>query len=112
MVAEDAQPAQADLVQVPRLAALRLARGLSSARGLAATPAATRTASALAGTSWTRAHQAPAAAARAVIATVASSQSANGRGVPSRAASSLPRNRLRDAPISTGNGVTAAAQAG
>ena len=65
---------------------------------------ATRTASALPGTRCTRAHQAPAAAARAVTDTVASSDSANGRGVPSGAASSRPRNRLRDAPISTGNG--------
>src|SRR4249919_3184484 len=40
----------------------------------------TRTASAFAGTSWTRAHHAPAAAARAVTATVASSEPANGRG--------------------------------
>src|SRR5215469_7117693 len=62
----------------------------------------TRTASAFAGTSWTRAHHAPAAAARAVTATVASSQPANGRGEPSGAASSRPRNRLREAPIRTG----------
>src|SRR5215813_454655 len=62
----------------------------------------TRTASAFPGTSWTRAHHAPAAAARAVTATVASSQPANGRGEPSGAASSLPRNRLREAPIRTG----------
>ncbi len=63
---------------------------------------ATRTASELAGTSCTRAHQAPAAAARAVTATVASSLPVKGRAVPSGAASSRPRKRLREAPTSTG----------
>src|SRR5262245_48332103 len=63
---------------------------------------ATRTASAFAGTSWTRAHHAPAVAARAVTATVASSQPANGRGEPSGPASSRPRNRLREAQTRTG----------
>src|SRR6266851_7269572 len=64
---------------------------------------ATRTASALAGTWCTRAHQAPPAAASAVTATVASSEPENGRTVPSGAASSRPRKRFRDAPTSTGN---------
>ena len=64
--------------------------------------AATRTASAFSGTWCTRTHQAPAAAASAVIATVAPSQSANGLGVPSGPASRLPRKRFLDAPTRTG----------
>src|SRR5690606_3207692 len=64
--------------------------------------AATRTASAFGRTRWTRTHHAPAAATRAVTATVASSHSTNGRGVPSGAARSLVRNPLREAPTRTG----------
>src|SRR6266542_578185 len=65
--------------------------------------AATRTASALAATACTRTHHAPAAAASAVSAMVASSEPANGRGVPSAAASRRPMKRFLDAPTSTGN---------
>src|SRR5204862_4026866 len=65
--------------------------------------AATRTASALGGTTWTRTHQAPAAAASAVTATVAWSRSAGVLGAPSGPASSLPRKPFRDAPTRTGN---------
>src|SRR5580693_7209133 len=125
VIAEDAQPAERDPVR-GWLGIVRAWRGAVGAHPLApaawlgpVTPAglesgelgcaacrqasATRTASALAGTRCTRAHHAPATAARAVTDTVASSLPTNGRGVPSGAASSLPRNRLRDAPISTGN---------
>src|SRR5262249_29735716 len=66
--AEHAQPLQGYPVQ---------AHPPSPAASRQASP--TRTASAFAGTSWTRAHHAPAAAARAVTATVASSQPANER---------------------------------
>ena len=53
-------------------------------------------------TSCTRTPHAPAVAASALIAAVASSRPSGGRGVPSSSASSSPRNRLRDAPTSTG----------
>ena len=58
----------------------RLATAGASAPCHAAT---TRTASAFAGTWCTRTHQAPAAAASAVVATVAPSRPAKGLGVPS-----------------------------
>src|SRR5262249_60398514 len=90
---EHAQPSQDDPVQGHVRASFAAARQAS----------ATRTASELPGTSCTREHQAPVAAASAVTATVASSELAKDRGVPSGAASSLPRKRLRDAPTSTGN---------
>src|SRR5690606_40896470 len=57
---------------------------------VAAQTAATRTASTFGRTECTRTHQAPARAASALTATVASSHSANGRGVPSGPASSRP----------------------
>src|SRR5215475_4409826 len=91
MPREHAQPFQRDPVQ---------AHVTAPAASRQACP--TRTASALARTSWTRTHHAPAAAASAVTATVASSLSANGRAEPSGPASSLPRNRLREAPMMTG----------
>src|SRR5215468_227824 len=103
--AEHAQPLQGYPVQAhPPSPVGPAPPALSAAPALPAAPdpSATRTASAFAGTSWTRAHHAPAVAASAVTATVASSQPANGRGEPSGAASSRPRNRLREAPIRTG----------
>jgi hypothetical protein len=64
--------------------------------------AATVTASSEAPTSCTRTPHTPAAAASAEIAEVASSRPAGGRGRPSVSASNRPRNRLREAPTSTG----------
>lgn len=65
--------------------------------------ASTRTASAVAETSWTRTAQAPRAAARADTAVVAASRARGGRGSPvTGSASNVPRNRLREAPTSTG----------
>ena len=61
-----------------------------------------RTASSDARTSCTRTPHAPAAAASADVAAVAASRPSGGRGAPSASASSAPRNRLRDAPTSTG----------
>src|SRR5262249_56450600 len=80
---EDAQPPQRD--PVPRhLPSPRSAGRRSPRRPVTCTPeaaarqaSATRTASELAGTSCTRAHQAPAAAARAVTATLAPSEPLN-----------------------------------
>ena len=63
---------------------------------------ATATASIDAATSCTRTPHAPAAAASAEIAAVAASRPSGGRGAPSSSASSAPRNRLREAPTSTG----------
>src|SRR5882757_1137870 len=64
--------------------------------------AATLIASTLGRTLCTRTPQAPPRAAIMVSAVVASSRSAAGRGVPSAAASSRPRNDFLDDPTSTG----------
>ena len=62
-----------------------------------------RTASRLPATSWTRTHHTPAFAAMAETASVAESRASIDRGSTRRgSASSSPRNRLRDAPMSSG----------
>ncbi len=64
--------------------------------------ARTLSASTEARTSWTRTPHAPCRPARAEITAVAVSRPSGGRGSPSAPASNVPRNRLRDAPTSTG----------
>ena len=56
----------------------------------------------MARTSCTRTPQAPYRAASAEITAVAVSRPSGGRGDPSGPANNVPRNRLRDAPSSTG----------
>src|SRR5262249_55510712 len=64
--------------------------------------ASTRSASTVGRTSWTRTPQAPATTASRLAAIEAASRWSGGRGVPSGAASSVPRYDLRLAPTSTG----------
>ena len=63
-------------------------------RDAARQAAATRTASALARTAWTRTAQAPCSAASAVVATVAASRRSTGRGWPAGSASRLAEEGL------------------
>ena len=79
-------------------------RGRAGARAApSCIAAATATASMDDATSCTRTPQAPAAATSAVIAAVADLAAVRRAGAPSSPASSSPRNRLREAPTSTGN---------